>query len=312
MRYAVISDIHGNLPALEAVLADCALQGVDDFLFLGDYYGDFPFVNEVLDLVRAAGGHAILGNKETRMLETYGKPQTPLQFSPLSWNLAHIRADNLRWLESLPQTLSLPMGSRLCRLAHASAQFLDCRAIETVRGDSPIFTNGDTAAAANADAYSRYAARLLAADADFCRALRDVPGDVFLFGHFHVQWYAEIEGNLLLNPGSCGLPLDFDGNAAYAILDAESLAVTLRRVPYDRTLPVRALRESDFYDVAPLWHELCLLEFAHIRCFVQPFLRFAEALARERNAPIHPFANDLWQEALCLYTEKLRKEGKMA
>ena len=52
MKYAIISDIHGNLPALEAVIADAEQQGADKFLFLGDYYRNLPLGNEVTDVIR--------------------------------------------------------------------------------------------------------------------------------------------------------------------------------------------------------------------------------------------------------------------
>ena len=76
MRYAVISDIHGNLYALRAVLSNAANQNIDNYLFLGDYIEDLPWPNEVVEMVRCVKNAVVIrGNKEQYLADMYGDSQ---------------------------------------------------------------------------------------------------------------------------------------------------------------------------------------------------------------------------------------------
>ena len=113
---AIISDIHGNLTALEAVLADCRTRGVSAIYNLGDLAGKGPDGPEVIDLCREACDVNIFGNWDDLMLreETHS--------GPVQWHRHRIGPERQAWLRSLPLSANLQLSGRRIRLFHASAQ----------------------------------------------------------------------------------------------------------------------------------------------------------------------------------------------
>lgn len=119
MRLAVISDIHGNLPALEAVLADIAARDVDAVYHLGDLVGYGPWPNEVVERIRDEGIAGVAGNYDTTVAHghtncgcQYDDPrQRALSAESFGWTAARVTAANRRFLASLPFRLDVrPLG----------------------------------------------------------------------------------------------------------------------------------------------------------------------------------------------------------
>ena len=113
---AVISDIHGNLTALERVLADCRARGVSTIYNLGDLAGKGPDGPQVIDLCREACAVNIFGNWDELMLREEEK-NTSVQ-----WHRRRLGPERIDWLRTLPLSFDFRLSGRNIRLYHASAQ----------------------------------------------------------------------------------------------------------------------------------------------------------------------------------------------
>jgi len=306
MRYAIIADIHGNITALNAVLADCKSQNIDQYLFLGDYYGDFPMINEVIEKIRKIDNAiSIKGNKEERLIQAMNadpKERISEQFAPLYWNLDNIKADNYKFIKELPSEFSFKVGHKKCYVAHSPSQHFGYGITDSFNGR--IFYDQFGKEYTNHQEYLKYINSKLQAD-----KLPKVADGIYIFGHWHTQWHANIDGKLLINAGSCGMPLDFNTNAPYTILDTNNLTIIERRIKYDTTIPVKALKESDLYKSAPFWYNLSILDFEKARVHLWLFLEFVHEFALSKNDNQYPYSNELWQEAILLYNKKMNSGG---
>lgn len=206
---ALLYDIHGNLPALEAVLADAEAAGAESYVLGGDYalFGAFP--RETVERLGGLDATRIRGNTDRWLTDDSDAPDNPL----VGRSLAHCRdalgADLSRTLASLAPTTEL--GSAL--ICHASP-----------RSDMETFFPEPS---------DEQAEQALLSQTD-CQ--------VIVFGHSHLQFRREAHGRLLVNPGSVGIPFDGDRRAAYALWAGEG-QFELRRVEYDWVAYVKSLRE---------------------------------------------------------------------
>ena len=242
MRALVLSDIHANLEALEAVL-DAAAGTWDVVWDLGDTVGYGASPNDVLDAVRPLAGLTVRGNHD----RVCAGISSAVNFNPTArlaaaWTLEQLTDDNLIWLRSLPQG---PMQPPAYSPSVASGSANDgCATAEvTLAHGSPL----------NEDQY-------ILSMRDAWAPLQQMATAVTFVGHTHIQggfwqreheWqelrprYAEQQGHAmwtmeilpntrqLVNPGSVGQPRDYDWRAAFAIYDSEACTVTYHRVPYD-------------------------------------------------------------------------------
>jgi predicted phosphodiesterase len=216
MRVAVISDIHSNLHALEAVLAQVEGESVDEVWCLGDIVGYGPRPNECCDLVRTRASLSLCGNHDLAVVGTLNVREFAGDAgAAVRWTTSVIGDEQRAWLASLG-----PFQRREdAELFHASAR-------------DPVWEY----------VLSEYAA---------LATLELTKAPLVLVGHSHVAlaigWDgAEIDGGLapdgttvelagrrwLLNPGSVGQPRDGDPRAAWLLLDTEAGTGTFRRVEY--------------------------------------------------------------------------------
>ena len=206
MTYAVISDIHGNLPAFKAVLQDAKLKEATAFLLLGDYVRDIPFVNEVADAIRALPNcTAILGNGDIGVISLHETKTLRCEFDqmqPNFWTYQHLSRENLDFLRSLPETADLTMsgGTRL-HLSHS---------IPLIGHTPPlgIFHSGYYAKKMERAPFSLKEGMdaMQVSAKQYEHEIASYPGDICLFGHNHLQFLGKAGGKILLNPGSCGNP----------------------------------------------------------------------------------------------------------
>lgn len=216
MRIAVISDIHGNLTALEAVLRDIKERGVDQVVNLGDLVFRGPYPSEVLAALQDLKAPTLRGNTEDWLFEDWGEA-VPGDFRPkvVEWTRAMLHPDELAYLRDLPFSLRLELDDNRFLLVHASRR-------STEDGFLP-----DT-----------HEEKLL-------ELLGPPDHDGLVAGHVHRQFLRRAAGRLLINPGSVGLPFDGDPRAAYCILDSAPgrLDVQLIRVSYDIDYAVNRARK---------------------------------------------------------------------
>jgi predicted phosphodiesterase len=208
-RVAVLYDIHGNLAALEAVLAEAEVGGVDGYLLGGDYATFGPWPRETVDrLDDVPAAHRLRGNVERWLVEP---PEVPdearaLVEAAVAAARAELGDERVARLYALPEHAELN-GALFC---HASP-----------RSDIDSFASEEQAGEE--------------------RLLAGVRDRLVVFGHSHVQFRRPgPNGTELLNPGSVGMPLDGDTRAAWAL--RENGRFELRRTEYDVERAVTEMR----------------------------------------------------------------------
>jgi predicted phosphodiesterase len=230
MKFAAVSDIHGNLPALEAVLADIAREGVDAIVNLGDIVSGPLWPAETADRLMPLQLPTLAGNHERQVLT-----QALQDMSATDRHTApRLRPEHRAWLAALPATLRWHPVVLLCHGTPTSdLQYL----METV---TPDYRPG-----ASPGVRPATSAELLARLGD---AMQGVAHGLILCGHTHVPRCEHLaDGRLLVNPGSVGLQAYDDTHphthlietgspkARYALLtrQPQGWKVKLRRVDYD-------------------------------------------------------------------------------
>ena len=237
MRYALISDVHANLPALEAVLADIeARSDVGATYHLGDLVGYAPWPDETVDLIRTRAIAGVAGNYDSTTATDYkhcgckyeDPRQEELSHVSYEWTRAHTSAATKRFLGGLPFRIDLrPLGG------HTAGPRLIL-----VHGNAVLNTVYWTE-----DRSDRFCL-------DMAGSLGAKAGDVIAFGHTHKPWHRTVEGIHFVNTGSVGRPKDGDWRAGYVLLgmDGDDVDVDFVRVEYDIERATRAIRESDLPD----------------------------------------------------------------
>ena len=234
MRYALISDIHANLPALEAVLRDIAERpGIDATYHLGDLVGYAPWPNEVVDVLRRQNIAGISGNYDSTVGLDYKhcgcKYEDPKQEEQshlsFAWTKEHSSADTKAYLAALPFRIDLrPFGG------HGAGP-----TVVLVHGTPTLNTVYWTEDRSD----------------DFCLKMARIAGlksgDVIAFGHTHKPWHRVVDGIHFINTGSVGRPKDGDWRAGYVVLhvSAQGVEVEFIRVAYDVDAAARAILDSD-------------------------------------------------------------------
>lgn len=205
---ALLYDIHGNLPALEAVLADAEAAGAESYVLGGDYalFGAFP--RETVERLGGLDATRIRGNTDRWLIDASDAPDNEL----VEHSLSHCRdalGDALcKALFSLP--VSAELGDAL--ICHASPK----SDLDTFLPDpEPSDVEEEMLAGASLQ--------------------------VIVFGHSHLQFHRERDSALLVNPGSVGLPFDGDRRAAYALWRG-GREFELRRVEYDSDAYIAEVR----------------------------------------------------------------------
>ena len=227
MQQAVIfGDIHANLPALEAVLADMDLRGFTERLCLGDLVGYGTFPNEVVSIIRERGIRTIMGNYDqgvgsdsddcgcaykTDVEEARGKRS-------IAWTNTHTLPEHKAYLKQLPANLPLKLGDLNVLLVHGSPR----RVNEYLYEDRP--------------------------DSSFERLLDQAQVEVLVCGHTHLPYHKVLpSGRHVINAGSVGKPKDHDPRACYLVLSASErdLQAEFIRVAYDVERAAQAIEASD-------------------------------------------------------------------
>lgn len=233
MRYALISDIHANVEALDAVLADIdGRPDVDAIYHAGDLVGYSSNPNEVVARLRERAIAGIAGNYDSTVGTDYKHcgcksetvRQEELAHISYEYTRAAVSAETKGFLAGLPFSLDLrPLGGHL-----------NGPRLVIVHGTPTLNTVYWTEDRSN----------------DFCLKMAALvgltAGDVIAFGHTHKPWHRAVDGIHFVNTGSVGRPKDGDWRAGYILLDlgAEVPAVEIVRVPYDIERTVAGARAA--------------------------------------------------------------------
>lgn len=210
MRIGLLSDVHANLPALDAVLDD--LPDVDRIVCTGDVVGYNAWPAECLERVRAVSAVVVQGNHDRTVPTPSQYRANRMAEAGLELARETLSDEQRRWLADLPRRTDIADGRY--RLVHSHPDpdqlgtYVEPDEFPTMR---PYL-----------DEY-----------------------DGLVLGHTHVQHAAEVDGRTIVNPGSVGQPRDGDHRAAYAVLDTADGSVDLRRVDYDVVRAQQAIHERD-------------------------------------------------------------------
>ncbi len=209
---AVISDIHGNYPALMAVLKD--MPRVDLILCAGDLVGYYPFPNEVVMEIRRHRVACIRGNHDRAVINNEYSRFNRYAEAAAIWTYEHLDKENMDYLKTLRDSMILNMeGKRIA--IHHGAPF-------------------------NEDAY------IYPEDVDEGFLEHD-HADILILGHTHVPFIVDYGNKAIINPGSVGQPRDGNPKASYALMDLKLWNFEIRRVEY----PVEEVERKIFEEGLP-------------------------------------------------------------
>jgi len=221
MRVGVIADVHGNLVALEAVLAD--MPAVDRVVCAGDVVGYNPWHAECVATMR--GDHSVLSEAAAATL-----PDGPVP--TVMGN--HDRAVALDAAYGFNEMATAGVGHARETLSTDQIEWLEALPDQRVVCDGRLkIVHGHPA---DPDRYTY--------PEEYSEGMLGDEG-VLVMGHTHVQGHAAFDTGLVMNPGSVGQPRDGDPRAAYAVLDFDDYTIEGHRVDYDVERVVEAVKDAD-------------------------------------------------------------------
>ena len=223
-RIAVLSDIHANMPALEAVWADMKSEDIKECYHLGDLVGYNPFPTEVVAFIKKKGVPGVVGNYDLAVATSISDPVSAYLKPTISetgraaytWTVDHVQAEDRRYLMNLPSSLNLTLSGLKLTLVHGSTESVK----EYLYPDTPE-------------------ERLEA-------LLEKTAANILLCGHTHLPMIRRTRSGLVINPGSVGKPKDGDPRASYVILEMAQghVETVFRRVEYSVAEVVAATHRS--------------------------------------------------------------------
>jgi len=220
MKFAAIADVHGNRPALEAVLADIARLGIDEVVNLGDHVSGPLEAARTADLLMERGFPSIRGDQDRILLELRQAGTSARS------DFRELERKHFEWMASMPSTLTYQERVFLC---HGSPRNDAAFWLDHIGDDGRAHPSAIDSIEAGAEG---------------------IDAEIILCAHTHIPRLVRLrDGRLVVNPGSVGLP-GYDGkvpvpyvvevgtpHARYAILEyaGEGWSATIRYVPYDTT-----------------------------------------------------------------------------
>lgn len=228
-QIAFISDIHGNIEALGAVLQDIEKRGIPykNVYCLGDLVGYGPRPNEVIECIKDLEIQCVLGNYDEAVgffLPSCGcniesETDKIRAKNSLSWTAEHTLDRNKKFLRELEEQITLAIGGRTIRLTHGSP-----------------FSINDYVFEDDIDKQEEIAL--------------EAEEDILVFGHTHLPFYKKVRGKVVINGGSVGRPKDGDNRACYCILEIDnSITVDFIRVSYDVEKVAKEIEKSELLDI---------------------------------------------------------------
>jgi len=289
------------------VLEDAQAERVDNYIFLGDYsLYDFPYPNEVVRELRGMDcAYFIKGNKEESM--KYFREERPEEIihnqnTGLYHIVRELTQESYDFLNGLEDEMYIRLSpNALIYATHISPiyekppagppnnKFCKNFAFHQAMLEKP-FTHEEYLGAfhdfVNSDACTPY--------------IRGINANIILYGHNHLQSYAYCGEKLIINPGSCGLPCDFNNKAPYTILEetSDGFNVIEKRVAYDIDAVIRYTKSSVLYEKSKIICELNFLDMKTAKNHYPFLLSIAREIAATKNVQKgEHFSDDTWAEA---------------
>lgn len=219
MKVALISDIHANIFALNAVYADLNKEKVDFILVAGDLIGYYYWPKEVVNLLRNDNRViCIRGNHENILLETLLSDEKAKFYRKKygsGYDICHekLNDDDIRWLTTLPENIQLDIDGCTFYMSHGSLMEID------------DYLYPDASSECMKKNYSD------------CK--------VTLFGHTHYPFVHTHENKIMINPGSVGQPRDIGGLASYVIVNTKNFVTRFKRIMFDYSQITKTAKFKD-------------------------------------------------------------------
>jgi putative phosphoesterase len=224
MKAAFISDIHGNAWALETVLADIHNKRVDQIYVLGDICYRGPEPKRSLELIRSLETEVIKGNADEWVVRGVHKGEVPDQALEMmnrerDWTVSRLDRADLDYLDKLPLEMNLIMDGISIHVFHATPESLFENVFPGVDDDllkSKLMSSKDA--------------------------------QIYMYGHIHKPYVKYINGKIIMNTGSVGLPFDGLAMASYAVVEIVdgNITTSIERVSYNIEMVAEQYRKANY------------------------------------------------------------------
>ena len=239
-KIAVISDIHGNIPALQSVLEDIQTRKIEQIICLGDLVGKGPDSSLAVKIINKVCTVTVKGNWDDFITK-------PTEIETIKWHQHQLTVQQNQFLEQLPFSVEFLMSGRLIRLFHASPRSYYDRIQPWDPLDRRLSMFENTNQTEN--------------------ILGSREPDVVCYGDIHNAYMQNIKGKTLCNAGSVGNPLDIP-QASYVILEGNygsaevgSFSIQFMRVPYDIDQAINLAKEKGMPELEPYIKELTTAQY---------------------------------------------------
>lgn len=291
-RFAVLADIHGNLPALEAVLEDAERLGIDRYLAAGDLCNAGPCPRQVLDSLRSLNAQIVRGNGDNYLIDyhtgrapSWWRSSAPM--APVRWAHEQLGAENLTYLQVLPEKVIIEDS---IRMQHGSNRFIS----EGLVPDQ------------NPDAKERLRKAGIFNYRYDQRSLREIMAEidqtVLITAHTHVPWSQAWENKLVFNPGSVGTSFNGEPLACYAILSkngTDAWQVELKAIAYDLQRMEKLFYDCGILEKGGAFSQACLRGCLSGKNYPQVFVNHLKKLSREAGWDGKgPWPDEAWQRTI--------------
>lgn len=229
MKIAVISDIHGNLSALNAILQDIEKQGIENIFFLGDLVMNGPSPREVFEIIEDISPEVWIKGNTDEWLEILDEhyvadtPKKKLMLARNNFAKEHLTAEHIEKLQKIQEQSVVIINDKKILCVHGSPDSIE----EAVGIMRPL--------------------------SYFENLIEHSSFDLMLCGHTHLPFIGFYKGKKIMNPGGIGFSLDEDPRASYGVITIgnNEFSLGIHRVDYDIETVLAEAREKDFpyYDI---------------------------------------------------------------